>query len=454
MANNFAAFAEVLIAGEGEYNQAKVGQTELIDRIYKDIGTEAGRIGKTVDVYFPDFGPMTNVGNGVLTPKPVSPNFIPLVFQNREGAALLFQDFEQWQTATDLAVKFFDPLYKRVRESLNQQIANLITAKNFSYNAPINGLKQAEVQVADMLGGWSALADAKVPMRDGSKLHCAVHNNVYRNMIGDAAWTQESLVSAMIAKQARETGVLVPAFNFNVVWDQQMPSASGNIINGQAFPVSASTTVTGANTAFTQDLTTSSYLVFGSDATKTQYQVTAIASDTSLTIGAAYVGTTPASGCSARAITVLTGTVACTTSSATVTGTSTLFTTQLVVGQWLVFSSDTTLTPYQVLSISSATSLALTTAVVAAANGSGQTVTVQSYQNLAFHEYAIALALRPIFTPPEAQDVLSVTYIDLQGIPLRVMVGYQQIYQALMVTVDYGYALAVIRPDFGVLINT
>ena len=34
------------------------------------------------------------------------------------------------------------------------------------------------------------------------------------------------------------------------------------------------------------------------------------------------------------------------------------------------------------------------------------------------------------------------------------MVSYQHIYQALYVTVDFGYALAVIRPDFGVLINT
>ena len=39
------------------------------------------------------------------------------------------------------------------------------------------------------------------------------------------------------------------------------------------------------------------------------------------------------------------------------------------------------------------------------------------------------------------------------GIPLRVMVSYVHIYQALFVTVDFGYALGVIRPDFGVIIN-
>lgn len=49
--------------------------------------------------------------------------------------------------------------------------------------------------------------------------------------------------------------------------------------------------------------------------------------------------------------------------------------------------------------------------------------------------------------------MLDVTYIDLQGIPLRVMVSYQHIYQALFVTVDFGYAIGVIRPNFGVVIN-
>ena len=79
---------------------------------------------------------------------------------------------------------------------------------------------------------------------------------------------------------------------------------------------------------------------------------------------------------------------------------------------------------------------------------------VQSFTNLALHEYAIALALRPIATPDEARNVVDVSYIDLMGIPLRVMVSYVHIYQALFVTVDFGYALGVIRPDFGVIIQS
>ena len=48
------------------------------------------------------------------------------------------------------------------------------------------------------------LADQKVPLEDSDKLRLMVHNNVYRKMLGDSAWVQESLVSAAIAKEARE----------------------------------------------------------------------------------------------------------------------------------------------------------------------------------------------------------------------------------------------------------
>jgi hypothetical protein len=461
VANTFTAFFETLLAGAGEYNEAKVGQTALLDCVYKDVKTEAARIGKTVDVYFPDVGPMQNIGNGILTGVSVNPNYASLVFQNRVGKALQFQDFEQWQTATDLAQKFFDPLHKRAMEYMNAQIASLINTTQFNFNAGIVGAAQGEVQVTDSLNAWATLADQKVPMNDPEKLHLAVHNQVMRKMLGDTAWTQENIVGIAIAQEARETGKLANAFNFRPVWDQQMPTASGTIIYGQVQPTNGSAIVTGLATAFTSDLVAgTSYLTFGCDSTATQYLVQSIQSDTQLTLSANYTGVTPSalaglqSATTARRITVLSGTLAPSTGNATVAGTNTLFTTQLTVGQWLVFASDATKTPYQVQSIASNTSLTLTATIAAAANSGSTSATVQSYTSLAFHEYAIALALRPIFTPPEARDVLDVMYIDLKGIPVRVMVSYQHIYQALYVTVDYGYALAVIRPDFGVVINT
>jgi len=464
VANNFSAFFETLVAGADEYNKAKVGQTALLNAVYKDVKPEAARIGKTVDVYFPDFGPLASIGNGILTGQTVSPNYIPLVFQNRAGAALQFQDFEQWQTAVDLAQKFFDPLYKRAREYLNGQIAALITPGNFNANAAITGAIQGEVGVADQLNAWGTLADQKVPLEDSDKLSLMVHNRVYQKMLGDSAWVQESLVSATIASAARQDADLAHAFNFRPKWDQQMPTASGSILYGQLTLTSGSATITGLNTNFTTAGPSGAnlvgqYLVFGNDPTKVQYKVTAVASDTSLTITTTIPTTLVASGSvvtTARSISVVTATVTTTLGSTTCTAASASFTTANV-GQWLAFSTAGSYAAganlYQIASYTSSTVVVLATPIVAADVVTAGTATYQSYTNLAMHEYAIALALRPIATPDEARNVVDVSYLDLMGIPLRVMVSYVHIYQALFVTVDFGYALGVIRPDFGVIIN-
>ena len=462
MANNFAAFFETLVAGAAEYNQAKVGRTALLDAVYKDVKPEAARIGKTVDVYFPDVGPLQAINNGILTGTSVNPNYIPLVFQTRAGAALQFQDFEQWQTAVDLAQKFFDPLYKRAREYLNGQIAALITPTNFNSNAAIIGATQGEVTVNDQLNAWGTLADQKVPLEDRDKLRLMVHNQVYRKMLGDTAWVQESLVSAAIAFEARQQADVGHAFNFQVVWDQQMPTASGSIIYGQVTVTAGSAIVTGLNTAFTSQLSTTapaSVLVFGSDTTKTQYTVSSIQSDTSLTLSSAYSSSQATATTTARLIKVLTGTSAITASSGALAGTNSKYLSQLSVGQWITIAGDTN-TPaaannynnYQIATITNDTTATVVTSPTS--NISTAVATVQGYTNLALHEYAIALALRPIATPDEARNVVDVSYIDLMGIPLRVMVSYVHIYQALFVTVDFGYALGVIRPDFGVIINS
>ena len=333
-------------------------------------------------------------------------------------------------------------------EYLNGQIAATITTANFNSNAPIIGGTQGEVVVTDQLQAWDVLADQKVPLEDSAKLRLMVHNNVYRKMLGDSAWVQESLVSATIARAAREQADLAHAFNFQPIWDQQMPSSSGSIIYGQVSVTNGSTAVTGSNTAFTSDLTTSNTLTFGNDPAKTQYTISSITSDTALVLGSTYSGLTAAST-TARKLTVLVGTVS--SSTTTLTGTSTKFTTALKVGDWVYDgAAAASVVPTQIATIASDTSATVVTAPTTAYSSS--TLTKKSYTNLALHEYAIALALRPIATPDEARNVVDVSYIDLMGIPLRVMVSYVHIYQALYVTVDFGYALGVIRPDFGVII--
>ena len=455
MANNFAAFFETLVAGADEYNKAKVGRTALLDAVYKDIKPEAARIGKTVDVYFPDVGPLQAINNGILTATTVNPNYIPLVFQTRAGAALQFQDFEQWQTAVDLAQKFFDPLYKRAREYLNGQIAALITPANFNSNAPIIGATQGEVAVTDQLKAWDTLADQKVPLEESDKLRLMVHNNVYRKMLGDSAWVQESLVSAAIAAEARQSANLAHAFNFQPIWDQQMPTATGTILYGQVTITYNSTAVTGLNTAFTQQLTAgTSYVTFGCDSTKTLYQVASIQSDTALTLGAVISSGTLASGSS-------------TTSAHP----------DLPVGQRHGHRGQHDgLRPDRRVHEPRGRPVAGLRCRLDQDPLPDQRDRQRHQPRrslLRTRRRPTARTVRPCSptrpwpctstpspwpcgrSPRPTRPATSWTsrYIDLMGIPLRVMVSYVHIYQALFVTVDFGYALGVIRPDFGVIIS-
>jgi hypothetical protein len=69
-------------------------------------------------------------------------------------------------------------------------------------------------------------------------------------------------------------------------------STTGTTIAGTAAPTPGNATVTGTGTAFTTALKAGQSIVFGSDATFTQYIVNSIASDTSLTLTAKYAGLT------------------------------------------------------------------------------------------------------------------------------------------------------------------
>lgn len=88
---------------------------------------------------------------------------------------------------------------------------------------------------------------------------------------------------------------------------------------------------------------------------------------------------------------LLTGTVALTNGSPTVTGTATSFTTALKAGQWLVFASDATQTAYPISAIASDTSLTLssnfaaytTTATTASVLGAASITALAFTQSLA-----------------------------------------------------------------------
>lgn len=76
----------------------------------------------------------------------------------------------------------------------------------------------------------------------------------------------------------------------------------------------------------------------------------------------------------------------------------------------------------------------------------------QTFTGAYFHRYAVAVATRPLPTPDTA--VVDATMIDYKGIPIRVMIGYNQAKLGFVVTVDAGFGLKVVRPEMGQLFAT
>lgn len=70
--------------------------------------------------------------------------------------------------------------------------------------------------------------------------------------------------------------------------------------------------------------------------------------------------------------------------------------------------------------------------------------------NVAFHETAFALAVRPLALPKGAKDA---AIIDYNGIGLRVVYDYDHKYKQDVVSIDCLYGVATINPDRAVLIK-
>jgi hypothetical protein len=77
--------------------------------------------------------------------------------------------------------------------------------------------------------------------------------------------------------------------------------------------------------------------------------------------------------------------------------------------------------------------------------------TAYTYTGIHLHRNAIALVTRPL--PKPDPNVVEYTYVNLKGIPVRIMFGYSQKDLAWVVTVDAGYGVSVIRPELGVIFS-
>ena len=287
-----------MTAASGEFNRAKVGKLAFLGNVYLDVRPEIARNGQTIRIPFPDTGPWSDMAGNDWVPTPTSPLYVDVPFGQRPGNALLFADFEQMQTATDLIDQFLDPLFKRGLEYANGQIASLITPANFPNYPALQSTKLGSIDIDTAANAWDTLVGNKVPIQNPDQAALIVHNNVHRNMLTDSQWYQESLVGAMIAQGTR-TGAAEEspgrtAFNFNRFWDQQVGTVNTAALTGTVSITQGTNAVTGVTTTFTSQATAGSWISM--DGGTTFYRVGATTSDTALTLTQNYAGTTVSGG--------------------------------------------------------------------------------------------------------------------------------------------------------------
>ena len=210
----------------------------------------------------------------------------------------------------------------------------------------------------------------------------------------------------------------------------------GGALAGTVAVTKGSAAVAGTGSAFSTALAVGQGLVFAADATRTPYVISAIASDTQLTLAANYAEATAAST-TVGVVKYVTGTVALTGGANMVTGTGTSFTGDLAPGRWLTFAADPSRTPYQVGTITDDTHLTL------AANYSGASVAATQaavLSTMTGQDAGLVLSVSSPSTPPMSLPVTVKVFSQSAALPQTVSGLAAQLQSAI------GSVLAVQMP--------
>lgn len=384
MANEISAFLQRVTGATGEFNKAKVGTLSALDAVYLDIKPAVAVLGQTIRIYFPDIGPFTDQAANDWSPSDTNPGFIDVPFGQRPGYSIMVRDFEQFQTSTNIIDQFIAPLYMRAEEYGNLQIFNLLNTTNFPLTA-VSPLQPSYPTIQTTPG---------------------------EVQVGDVKLAWNLLVSNKVPLTGPENATILyhPDVHANTVTDPNwyQENLVGALI-AESTRRDVASPGTPANVAFNF---------------KRRFDQQAPTGQTAN----------------------LTGTAAVVNGSATVTGTTTTFTTQAPVGSWLTFGADTT--AYYVKAVASDTSLTLGQ-LYGGALTNGNTYTRRTYTSIAMHRFAIGLAVRPLEIVNNGQ--VQSRLIEMRGLPMRLQLSYQHLKGGWFLSLDYAMVAKVIRPDFGVL---
>lgn len=222
------SFYQTLVAAFGEANAVLVGPTKILETVYVDYRPEqAPDFGQTLNVPLPAAANagITDIGTGDFSFSTPSATTVPLVFDNHPGGAYVINDFDRFNTPSDVRTIFLDGYLKAILEYVNTDLSTLITTANFNAYAAIT-VGTAEITKAGMTTAWTNLTTAKVPTRDFGNMFTMTHPIVYGNMTADDYWTANSQVGYQLAGETRRWAMLGQQWGTLIDYDPAMPAVT------------------------------------------------------------------------------------------------------------------------------------------------------------------------------------------------------------------------------------
>jgi hypothetical protein len=224
MASDYASFWQSLLAATSGLSIPLAGTNSLLRAVYRDVKSQTGDIGQTINVPVP-----ADMFSGVVDAPYSDPTFdeyavgtVPIVFNKKPHKGTIIRSFEQYNSPVDIKTVLLQPSLIAVVKKANAYVAALITSGNFGVNTAV-ATTGSKVTTTQFLAGQQALLEKGVDVTDPTQMTFVQAPAVWSRQLDDAAWTDESSVGINQAEDARRDGALRVAFGTAMAVDQLMP---------------------------------------------------------------------------------------------------------------------------------------------------------------------------------------------------------------------------------------
>jgi hypothetical protein len=238
MPNTVSGFYQTLVAAASEASAALVGQTKMLDCVYKDYSPVAATPGKLITINIPTTPTysggtpnIADIGVGDFTIVDVAHTAPQLNFNKHPGYAYIIRDFEQYNSPTSIRNGFLDAAIKGMAQFINLELCALVTAANFDSYTSITGGADTFTE-ANFRTAWSNLAGAKVPVRDNGNLFFLTHPIPYAAMLTDDEFTADSNIGWIRADSSKRKAMLGQQWGADVDFDQDFPIPAAGVYAG------------------------------------------------------------------------------------------------------------------------------------------------------------------------------------------------------------------------------